>query len=242
MILENVKKIFLKEMKESLNDRQIMKTILLYVIIGVIISLVLNFTDNDQHLKNVYICKVVMLGLMGYLFYLLFSMLVSNGFMNDSIENIFNPLLSLPMSLKEICLGKLLAITSTSYPFTVLLLMITSIFYYLLGTFNIMQSSSMFFFVLFLLIPLIVITYYSVCVWLYLLFKNKNILIISNMCVTLGLVLTPLLLNQLFPNFNFLNVFENIDLNVNIVFVVVLIILFIVIQLIGKLDKNKLLS
>ncbi|MDR1818922.1 MAG: hypothetical protein LBR15_01555 [Methanobrevibacter sp.] len=239
----NIKKFFLKEVKELLNDKQLMKTLLIYCAIGILISMVIIFSDNDQNLKNIYLCKIIILGFMIYLFYLIFNMMVTNRFMNDSIENMFNPLLSLPMSLKEICLGKLLAVISISYPFTILILIIISILYYLLDIVNIMQSSLMFFFILFLLMPLIITTYYSLCIWLYLLFKNKNILVISNMCVMLCLTLTPLLTKQLFPNFDFSNLLQNMNLNVvNIIFVAIIIIFFIIIQLIGKLDKNKLLS
>ncbi|MDR2545320.1 MAG: hypothetical protein LBD03_07275 [Methanobrevibacter sp.] len=239
----NVKKFFLKEVKEALNDKQLMKTLLIYFAIGILISLVITFSDNDQNLRNIYLCKIIILGFMGYLFYLIFNMMVTNRFMNDSIENMFNPLLSLPISLKEVCLGKLLAVICISYPLTILTLIIISTFYYLLGIFNITQSSSMFFFILFLLIPLIITTYYSLCVWLYLLFKNKNILVVSNMCGMLCLILVPLLSKQLFPNFDFSNLLQNMDLNIfNIIFVAIIIIFFITVQLIGKLDKNKLLS
>ncbi|MDR2623559.1 MAG: hypothetical protein LBC39_03150 [Methanobrevibacter sp.] len=242
MILNNVKKICFKEMKESLSDKQFITTILFYVILNLVVPILMVFMNDDvSNFMDTSLGKMLIIIFIGYGFYLMFYISINHKFMNDSLLNTFYPLLPLPMSLKEICLGKLLSIVGLTYPFTLMVLTIISIVYFSLNVFNIMQTSLMFLFVLFLLVPLLVFTYNTFGIWLFLVFKNKSVLLISNMIIVLGFVLIPMGLHKVLPDLSFLKT-VNMNFAILAMLIVILIVLFITIKLIGRLDKEKLIT
>ncbi|MDR1820127.1 MAG: ABC transporter permease [Methanobrevibacter sp.] len=256
MNFTNIRKICLKELKESLYDHMITQMPLLMV--GFLITFIFFSKSNGDILNNGEI--------MGFSYSIGMPILLIKYRLTDEVSlGKFQSLLSLPMSLKEIFLGKWLAIAILSFFYTVLTIFMFKIASLLLyGTINLDLILIIPFFLLFVIIQI----YFAISVLLSLKYKSRTLgllirfapfilSIIAIACGFLYMQRTGLLNNPEFFNSlnqtaqppNVSNSMNSILLNplfwlfgmVGLSGIIILILSFTMLYLLNRLNKEKIL-
>ncbi|MDR2544533.1 MAG: hypothetical protein LBD03_03145 [Methanobrevibacter sp.] len=255
MNFTNIRKICLKELKESLQDNRInvIPLGIIFFIIFAMSSKSIGDVFNIGELISVF-CSVGIT-----------NSLIKLGLIDELLLGKFSSLLALPMSLKEIFLGKYLAITILSFFSTIigiLIFKIASLLLYGRMSLNLILIS-----VSFLLFVIIQI-YFAISALLSLKYKSRALgilirlapfilFIITLACGFLYMQRTGLLDNPEF--FNSLNQTaqpSNVSSSTNLIIlsnplfwiiggglsgIIILILLFIMLYLLNRLNKEKIL-
>jgi hypothetical protein len=167
MNFTNIKKVCLKEIKESIHDEQFKQMILMFFIFPLFIIILSLLLSKGP------ISKGGIWGLYGIAFiYAIISLMVQDKFLNVILLNKFQALLTLPMSIKDIFIGKYLSIIIlVSIYFIILNIILNLIFSCLHGRVDLNLISlilSVFLFIIFSI-------YFAICSLLLLKHKIKVI-------------------------------------------------------------------
>jgi hypothetical protein len=162
-INNQIKVVFLKEIRETLKDRKFILSIVINIIILTFMLFTLHYSSNNDIQSIISIIILYSLFIM-----LIFSFLfIKEKFWNVKEVNGFQSLITLPLTLRDIWLGKIAAILVLSYYSTVLITIILISAYFLtLGQnlFIIINSSVWIFF--FIVGPLLIMVYNSISSWI----------------------------------------------------------------------------
>jgi hypothetical protein len=171
---KQIKAIFIKEIKESLKDRKL----ILSIIINILIFTVMGFSiDYSLAPENSFLASIIIILYPVFSMWILSFPFIQEKFWNVKIVNGFQPLLTLPITLKEIWLGKISAIFVLSYPSTVIIGIILSLAYYLtLGINPLITIPFTIWIWIFVLGPLLIIVYNLIASWMALRFNNARVI------------------------------------------------------------------
>ncbi|GAA5819340.1 MAG: conserved hypothetical protein [Methanobrevibacter sp. CfCl-M3] len=254
MNFTNTKKICLKELKESLQDNRIN-----VIPLGIIFFII--FAMSSKSIDDVFNTAELIL-----VFYSMgvTSSLIKLGLIDQLLLGKFSSLLALPMSLKEIFLGKYLAITILSFFSMIIGILIFKIAFLLL--YGRMSLNLILISVSFLLFVIIQI-YFAISALLSLKYKSRTLgilirlapfilFIITLACGFLYMQKTGLLDNlEFFNSLNQTAQSSNVSSSMNLILsnplfwiiggglsgIIILILLFIMLYLLNRLNKEKIL-
>ena len=165
--------VFLKEIKDSLKKREFIISfvtiILLFTFIGFGIDY---FLDNNSNIAEI----VIILTPIFSMWMLSFS-LIQEKFWNIKINNGFGRLLTLPVTIQDIWVGKIASIFVLCYPSCVLIVLILAAAYYLtLGSNPSTTIPVTTWIFIFIIGPLIIMVYNLISSWTILRFNNPRII------------------------------------------------------------------
>ena len=123
-----IKVVFLKEMRETLKDRKF----ILSTIINIMIFTVMGFgIDYSLDVRSKFIAGIIIILYPSFSMWILSFPLIQEKFWNVKLVNGFQSLLTLPITLRDIWFGKIAAIFVLSYPSTALIAIILAFAYFL---------------------------------------------------------------------------------------------------------------
>jgi hypothetical protein len=261
MNFNNIKKICLKELKESLYGNEIKMMIINLItplIFFIIYSKSIGTTGGIVNHFEEFFAVIFLI--------IMITTLIKYKFTDEIFLGRFQSLIPLPMSLKEIFLGKYLSIIILSFFYIIMLIIILkliSLFFY--GTLSLDLILTITSLLLFIIIQI----YFVISVLLSLKYKSKYIVTIFKfapfiifgiliMCVFIYTEKTGLLTNESFKSLNQSMPSPNVSTNILsalpdhvywlilsgfglIVGIIILILLSIMIYLLNKLDKEKII-
>jgi hypothetical protein len=233
MNLETVKIIFKKEFKENI-DLKYMKRMLIFLFGFPIYILIFGAKTGKYGGSELgYVMSLIS----GLLFYAFSSQYLQRKFFEVKMMNGFQPLLALPITLKEIWFGKILSIFASAY----LLMIITEVLSFISGiikcgiTTLTMYSFKMIFLML-LECPIIISTIIIITSWVALRFEDIRTMDYLNMIIIIFLMISYFII------FRSNSLFNGLDMNVLIILILLIAILIDIIfyYLIGKIKKEML--
>lgn len=169
-----IKAIFFKEIKETLTERKFvllnMTIIMLFTVIGFLI---------DYYSKGHISYLIIILSPLSM--WILSFPLIKEKFINIKDSKGFHSLLSLPLSLQKIWIGKITAIFILSYPSTALITVILTKECFLIGQnpFNTIPQTV--WLLIFIIGPIMIMIYNSIISGIALRFDNLNIQLIHEL-------------------------------------------------------------
>ena len=171
---KQIKAIFIKEIKESIKDRKL----ILSIIINILIFTVIGFgIDYSLAPGNSFLASIIIILYPVFSMWILSFPFIQEKFWNVKLVNGFQPLLTLPVTLKEIWLGKISAIFVLSYPSTVIVIIILSLAYYLTLDINPLITIPFTMWIwIFVLGPLLIMVYNLIASWMALRFNNARVI------------------------------------------------------------------
>ncbi|GAA5819339.1 MAG: hypothetical protein CfClM3_1327 [Methanobrevibacter sp. CfCl-M3] len=218
MNFDNIKKICLKELKESMANNSFKR---IYFILLIFIPL-FNFMEKDFSLVVFLLAS-----------FFIILVLVSNKFYNEILLGRFSHLLALPMSLKEIFLGKYLSIGILVSFYFIWNIFVSILIFFIDNTINmdLIVISILF---------LPIILYFSIDSLLYLKYKNRLIREIFNM-IPLIIFIFTFSSNKIDIAF-VLNLIKYVQTNIIPIEIVIIVVLLpVMIFLLNTLNKENIL-
>jgi|GEM_PF-3578558 len=171
---KQIKVIFMKEIKESIKDRKLILSIIINVLIFTVIGFVIDYSLAPG---NSFVATIIIILYPIFSMWILSFPFIQEKFWNVKLVNGFQPLLTLPITLKEIWLGKISAIFFLSYPSTMVVSIVLSLAYYLsLGINPIVTIPFTTWIWIFLLGPLLIMVYNIIASWIALKFSNPRVI------------------------------------------------------------------
>ena len=166
--------IFIKEIKESIKDRKLILSIIINILIFTVIGFVIDYSLAPG---NSFVASIIIILYPVFSMWILSFPFIQEKFWNVKLVNGFQPLLTLPITLKEIWLGKISAIIVLSYPSTIFIAIILSLAYYLtLGMNPLITIPLTIWIWIFVLGPLLIMVYNLIASWMALRFNNPRVI------------------------------------------------------------------
>jgi len=232
MNIDTVKIIFKKELKESI-DLKYMKKMLFILFLVPILILFMNTTGNSQNDSFYSLIPIFS----GFFFYCFASQLLQRKFFEVKALNGFQPLLVLPITLREIWAGKFLSILTVSYLFILIMdILILISLIIKLGTGFLIIYSLENIIIIFFVYPAIISILILISSWVALRFKDYRVIDYFNTFLIISLMIGFLSISTL--NIDFVKVNMNFLVIVGLLIVVLIYILFY--YLIGRIKKEML--
>lgn len=171
---KQIKVVFLKEIKETLKDRNFilstMVNILIFTIMGFLV-------DYSLEINGKFIASIIIILYPSFSMWILSFPFIQEKFWNVKRVNGFQSLLTLPITLQDIWVGKIGAIFLLSYPSTALIAIILSIAYFLTVGLNPLISVPLTLWIfIFIFGPLLIMVYNSIVSGITLKFNNPRII------------------------------------------------------------------
>ena len=171
---QQIKVVLLKEIKETLKDNKFIMSMMLNIIIFSVMGFGIDYFVGKSEIFIASLCIIMYPPLSMWILSFPF---IQEKFWNEKLLHGFQPLLTLPITLKTIWLGKLIAIFLITYPSTALIAIILSIIYYLCIGINPFFTLPLTMWILvFILIPLTIMIYNSLASWMALRFNSPRII------------------------------------------------------------------
>ncbi|MDR2544534.1 MAG: ABC-2 transporter permease [Methanobrevibacter sp.] len=219
MNFNNIKKICLKELKESMANNNFKR---IYFILLIFIPL-FNFMNKDFSLAVFLLAS-----------FFIILVFVSNKFYNEILLGRFSQLLALPMSLKEIFLGKYLSIGILVSFYFIWNIFVSILIFFIDNTINIDLI------VISILFLPIIFLYFSIDSLLYLKYKNRLIREIFNM-IPLIIFIFTFSSNKIDIAF-VLNSIKYVQTKIIPIEIAIIVVLLpVMIFLLNRLNKEKIL-
>ena len=170
-----IKPIFLKETNEALKDNKfILSTILNIVTMSVMALVVMNYANTSSNGMIIQIGYMVILP--SFSMWILSVPFIQEKFWNVKIVNGFQPLLTLPIKLIDIWVGKIGAIFVLTYPSTFLITIILALIYFTLTGINPLISLPLSLWIVILILgPLTIMNYNALASWIALRFNSPRL-------------------------------------------------------------------
>jgi hypothetical protein len=166
--------VLVKEIKDGLNDKKFIMSMLLNIIIFSVIGYGIDYLVSPEGLLVPILTLILYPPLSMWILSFPF---IQEKFWNEKLLHGFQPLLTLPINLKTIWVGKLAAIFVLTYPSTAIIITSLSIAYYLcLGINPFLTLPLILWISVFILIPTIVMIYNAVATLIALKFSNQRII------------------------------------------------------------------
>jgi hypothetical protein len=228
-----VKTIMLKEIKQLID-----KKFILSLIFGIIFFpfAFIQLTKNNST-ESIFIGKILIIMTPSFYMFLLSFPFIQKRFFYVKIRNGFQSLLTLPITLKEILVGKIVAIMVVSYPPTILMFIILSTIYFTKTGINLIANPADLLFSL-IIGPLAITTYNAMNSWIALKFGDPRIVDFLIYATAACVFLCGGILSMLPENSFSVNI-SSICL---IVGVITIVFMLITIFLISNLKKEKVIS
>lgn len=233
-----IKVVFLMEIKESLKENLFIQStiinILIFAVIGFIIYYLLAYGNRSLAILSIILYPLISMLILSFL-------LIHQKFWNIKLVNGFQSLLTLPITLREIWIGKITAILVLSYPSTALIAIILSIAYFLSLRINpfIAIPLTLWIFV-FIIGPLLIMAYNLINSWIILRFDNTKLIDILQF-ITLFIIIFSFIgtdkIKELVNNFHF----TDWTMIIGGIFIIGMI-TSIIYHLINNLEKEKIIT
>lgn len=195
--------VFLNEIHETIKERKFILSLLVNILIFTIIGFVIDYSVAPE---NSFIATIILILYPIFSMWILSFPFIQEKFWNVKLINGFQSLLTLPITLKEIWLGKVSAIFVLSYPSTAAVATILSLAYYLtLGINPLTTLPLTIWFWIFILMPMLIMVYISIASWMALKFNNPRIIDILQYTSIIIFILAFIgsgKLNQMIINFH----------------------------------------
>jgi hypothetical protein len=169
-----IKVVFLKEIRETFKDRKF----ILSTIVNVMIFAVLGFViDYSLDVSSKFVAGIIIILYPSFSMWILSFLFIQEKFWNVKLINGFQSLLTLPITLWSIWLGKIAAIFVLSYPSTALIAIILALAYFLTVGLNPFITIPLTIWIFSLIIgPILIILYNSIASWIILKFSNPRLI------------------------------------------------------------------
>ena len=128
-----IKVVFLKEIRETLKDRKFILSTILNVMIFAVLGFVI---DYSLDVSSKFIAGIIIILYPSFSMWILSFPFIQEKFWNVKLINGFQSLLTLPITLQDIWFGKIAAIFVLSYPSTALIALILALAYFLTSRFK----------------------------------------------------------------------------------------------------------
>ncbi|MDR2873561.1 MAG: hypothetical protein LBV42_02270 [Methanobrevibacter sp.] len=231
MNLKTVKTIFKKEFKEDIDLKYMKKTLFILFFFPIIILIVGTSEYRGNELGNILSLFPIML------FYSFSIQPLQRKFFEVKMMNGFQPLLALPITLKEIWFGKILSIFASTYLLMIMaevLSLIAGVIKF--GTIVLTSFTLKMVFLMLLWCPMIISTIIIIISWIALRFKDIRTIDYLNMSIFIFIMAFVYSI----PRFN--SLLNGLDMNTLIIFVLLIAILIDMVfyYLISKIRKEML--
>ncbi|MGB7969237.1 MAG: hypothetical protein WCF28_06645, partial [Methanobacterium sp.] len=158
---------------------------------------------------------------------------IQEKFWNVKLVNGFQPLLTLPITIKEIWTGKIASIFVLSYPSTALIAIILAMAYYLSMGINPLISIPLTLWIfIFILGPLLIMVYNLIASWMALRFDNPRVIDILQYTTVIIFIFAFISAESLTHLFYYLN-FTEWTMIIGVILIIVVVALII-----NQLTKN----
>lgn len=226
--------VLVKEIKDGLKDKKFIMSMMLNIIIFSVMGFGIDYLVGKEEILVPIFTLILYPPLSMWILSFPF---IQEKFWNEKLIHGFQPLLTLPITLKIIWVGKLAAIFILTYPSTALIIILLSTAYYLCLGVNPFLSLPLIFWVsVFILIPLIVMIYNAVATLMALRFSNQRIIDVLQY-ITIGIfILLFVGANKIISIVNVLHLTDWILLTGGFLFSILL--LGIIFHLVNNLNKE----
>lgn len=238
MNTEKIKIILSKEVQESIKNIHFKISVIINILIFTGAGFFIIHSNNNLGPIGLFASKIGLLMFPAFSMWLLGFPFIQEKFWNEKVVKGFQSMLTLPVSLKDIWLGKILAIFLLSYPFTFLISVILIVIYFIITGLNPINTFSLSLWLLIFLVgPFTIMIYNVIASWITLRFDNPRTIDLLQY-ISIGIVLIGFIsINKVAA------LYQNLHLN-NIILILGFILILsvgigIINYLFSNLDKEK---